>query len=75
MIDFMRILVKRILKALLEIYDGFCVAMGFPYELLVLVKRSLIVSHVFRLLFQVINRLSKYTDSCFHLLGRTTAGI
>ena len=37
----MSILVKRILKTLIKIYDGLCVMMGFPYELLVLIKRSL----------------------------------
>ena len=38
--DFMGVLVKRILKTLLKIYDGFCVMMDFSYELLVSVKRS-----------------------------------
>ena len=33
MMDFMNILVKRILKTLLNIYDGAYVMMGFPYEL------------------------------------------
>ena len=36
MLDFMSILVKRILKTLLII----CAVMDFPYELFVLVKRS-----------------------------------
>ena len=40
MVDFTSILVKRILKTLLKFYDGFCVMIGFPYELLVLVKQS-----------------------------------
>ena len=40
MVDFMGVLVKRILKTLLKIYDGFCVMMDFSYELLVSVKRS-----------------------------------
>ena len=34
MMDFMSILVKHILKMLLKIYNGFCVTMDFPYELL-----------------------------------------
>ena len=40
MIKFMSILdlVKRILKMLLKIYDGFCVMMDFSYELFVVVK-------------------------------------
>ena len=37
MVDFMSILVKRILKTLLII----CAMMDFPYELFVLVKRSI----------------------------------
>ena len=42
MMDFTSILdlVKRIFKTLLKFYDGFCVMIGFPYELLVLVKQS-----------------------------------
>ena len=33
-------LVKRILKTCLTIYDGFCAMMDFLYELFVLVKRA-----------------------------------
>ena len=44
MMDFMSILVKRILKTHLKIYDGFSVMMDFPYELFVLVKRSLVAN-------------------------------
>ena len=40
MVDFTSILVKRILKTLFKIYDGFCVMMDFPYELFVIVKCS-----------------------------------
>ena len=36
----MRILVKRILKTLLKIYDGFCVMVDFSYELFVFLKYS-----------------------------------
>ena len=40
MLDFMSILVKRILKTLLKVYDGFCGTIDFLYVLFVLVKRS-----------------------------------
>ena len=33
-------LVKRTLTTLIKIYDGFCFMIGFPYELITLVKRS-----------------------------------
>ena len=43
--DFMSILVKRILKSFLQIYDGFCVMVDFPYELFLLVKRFVGLMH------------------------------
>ena len=47
MMDFMSILVKRIFKTLLKIYDGFCVMMDFPYELFVFLSREDQVSQFF----------------------------